>query len=90
MNIDVAPNSELRTLNRCYNGAGGGTRTRDPDLGKVVLYQLSYTRVLLNRGNITKCYIVVNRKEFIVKYGSKTSYIDSVLPEWYFIIPSGK
>jgi len=44
----------------------------------------------LNRGNITKCYIVVNRKEFIVKYGSKTSYIDSVLPEWYFIIPSGK
>ncbi len=27
-----------------YIGAGDGTRTRDPDLGKVVLYQLSYTR----------------------------------------------
>ncbi len=27
------------------NGAGGGIRTRDPNLGKVVLYQLSYTRV---------------------------------------------
>ena len=27
------------------NGAGGGIRTRDPDLGKVVLYQLSYTRI---------------------------------------------
>ena len=26
-------------------GAGNGTRTRDPDLGKVVLYQLSYSRV---------------------------------------------
>jgi hypothetical protein len=26
-------------------GAGGETRTRDPNLGKVVLYQLSYTRV---------------------------------------------
>ena len=26
------------------NGAGDGTRTRDPDLGKVVLYQLSYSR----------------------------------------------
>ena len=26
------------------NGAGGGIRTRDPNLGKVVLYQLSYTR----------------------------------------------
>ena len=27
-------------------GAKNGTRTRDPDLGKVVLYQLSYFRVL--------------------------------------------
>ena len=26
------------------NGADDGTRTRDPDLGKVVLYQLSYIR----------------------------------------------
>ncbi len=25
--------------------AGKGTRTLDPDLGKVVLYQLSYSRV---------------------------------------------
>jgi hypothetical protein len=24
--------------------AGNGTRTRDPNLGKVVLYQLSYSR----------------------------------------------
>ena len=28
-------------------GAGNETRTRDPDLGKVVLYQLSYSRVRL-------------------------------------------
>ena len=27
------------------NGAEDETRTRDPDLGKVVLYQLSYFRV---------------------------------------------
>ncbi len=26
------------------SGAENGTRTRDPDLGKVVLYQLSYSR----------------------------------------------
>ena len=26
--------------------AGNGTRTRDPNLGKVVLYQLSYSRKL--------------------------------------------
>ncbi len=29
-------------------GAGNETRTRDPDLGKVVLYQLSYSRILQN------------------------------------------
>ena len=27
-------------------GAGNETRTRDPDLGKVVLYQLSYSRIV--------------------------------------------
>ncbi len=27
------------------NGAGNEARTRDPDLGKVVLYQLSYSRI---------------------------------------------
>ena len=27
------------------HGAGNETRTRDPDLGKVVLYQLSYSRM---------------------------------------------
>ena len=37
--------------NRCsarslfHFGAENGTRTRDPDLGKVVLYQLSYFRM---------------------------------------------
>jgi hypothetical protein len=29
-------------------GAGNETRTRDPDLGKVVLYQLSYSRIGLD------------------------------------------
>ena len=28
-----------------FFGAKNGTRTRDPDLGKVVLYQLSYFRI---------------------------------------------
>jgi hypothetical protein len=32
-------NSRLRK-----SGAGNETRTRDPNLGKVVLYQLSYSR----------------------------------------------
>ena len=30
------------------NGAGNGTRTRDPKLGKLVLYQLSYARVSID------------------------------------------
>ena len=28
-----------------YSGAGNEIRTRDPNLGKVVLYQLSYSRL---------------------------------------------
>ena len=28
-----------------FRGAKNGTRTRDPNLGKVVLYQLSYFRI---------------------------------------------
>ena len=31
-------------------GAKNGTRTRDPDLGKVVLYQLSYFRISAGEG----------------------------------------
>jgi hypothetical protein len=40
-----------RSLELCKTifGAGNETRTRDPDLGKVVLYQLSYSRVLVWR-----------------------------------------
>jgi hypothetical protein len=33
-----------RKMERAQNGAGDGVRTRDPELGKLVLYQLSYTR----------------------------------------------
>ena len=29
----------------CDDGADDGVRTRDPDLGKVVLYQLSHVRI---------------------------------------------
>ena len=36
---------QLLTLCRCFRRAEDGIRTRDPDLGKVVLYQLSYFRV---------------------------------------------
>ena len=35
----------LAMCNSTKYGAGKGIRTLDPDLGKVVLYQLSYSRV---------------------------------------------
>ena len=37
---------------RQNNGAGDGIRTRDPDLGKVVLYQLSYSRLYFNSSSL--------------------------------------
>ena len=43
-------------------GAGNETRTRDPDLGKVVLYQLSYSRVLIEARNCMNMGLQV--KEF--------------------------
>ncbi len=35
---------------RPQSKAGNGTRTRDPNLGKVVLYQLSYSRTTVSIG----------------------------------------
>ena len=36
--------SPIPHLTSVLSRAGNGTRTRDPNLGKVVLYQLSYSR----------------------------------------------
>jgi hypothetical protein len=41
------------------SGAGNETRTRDPDLGKVVLYQLSYSRIGAAHFNV--CNGIVKR-----------------------------
>src|SRR5688572_569038 len=42
---DVLPVTPRGTVHRCR--AGDGARTRDPQLGKLMLYQLSYSRVPL-------------------------------------------
>ena len=39
-----AEKGPLETVREC-NGADNGARTRDPNLGKVVLYQLSHVRL---------------------------------------------
>jgi hypothetical protein len=43
---------------RSKNGAGDGSRTRDPKLGKLVLYQLSYARFSISI--IAAAILVVN------------------------------
>ncbi len=48
-------------------GAGNEARTRDPDLGKVVLYQLSYSRVHIKRMRRHYTNIFVQCKYKIVK-----------------------
>jgi hypothetical protein len=40
-----APNAQILPPSRNFFGADDGIRTRDPNLGKVVLYQLSHVRV---------------------------------------------
>ena len=44
-------------------GAGNEARTRDPDLGKVVLYQLSYFRICLKN---FFCFASANIRRFLV------------------------
>ena len=39
------PDSSLKST---FKGAGNGTRTRDPQLGKLMLYRLSYSRLYLS------------------------------------------
>jgi hypothetical protein len=43
-------------------GAGNRTRTGDPDLGKVVLYQLSYSRLGATRGSLVEREFLTSRR----------------------------
>lgn len=55
------------------NGAGDGIRTRDINLGKVALYQLSYSRVernlysRVNRALLSNSIVTTNSLSHIVK-----------------------
>ncbi|CAM2340514.1 hypothetical protein BVIET440_230025 [Burkholderia vietnamiensis] len=48
------------------SGAGDESRTRDLNLGKVALYQLSYSRVLLRYCFPSHAYFVVQRRSEIM------------------------
>ena len=57
-----AEKGPLETVRKC-NGADNGARTRDPNLGKVVLYQLSHVRLrVINLRELSK-----RRKYFFQK-----------------------
>ncbi len=47
--FELATSTHRKILNKgvCKNGAGNEIRTRDLNLGKVALYQLSYSRITL-------------------------------------------
>ncbi len=58
-------------------GAGNETRTRDPDLGKVVLYQLSYSRSV---SYFPVLNLFAQAREFFIGTGCAL-YEKSVLPQ---------
>ena len=45
----LAANTKRHSFTLCLSRATDGARTRDPDLGKVVLYQLSHCRICCSR-----------------------------------------
>ena len=44
-----------------FNGAGNEVRTRDPNHGKVMLYQLSYSRVASSESHYKRKFLSVNK-----------------------------
>src|ERR1700704_4480956 len=67
--------------------AGNGTRTRDPNLGKVVLYQLSYSRVVRKIGtslrthkrDVREAMFSASRAELTSRFSSLRSHQLSTL-----------
>ena len=50
----------LSALLLTYSGAGNEVRTRDPNHGKVMLYQLSYSRVHQTGANYNEIFHLCN------------------------------
>ena len=72
--LPIPPLRHLHKKSRTASGPCGAeneTRTRDPDLGKVVLYQLSYFRLSVTIGNpfcgISACELRGKNTTFFVR-----------------------
>ena len=51
-----------KTISPCLSRAEDGTRTRDPNLGKVMLYQLSYFRISLHQVYQSLLFLIASAK----------------------------
>ena len=71
------------------NGAENGTRTRDPNLGKVVLYQLSYFRLFLENLRQKFCIflgIPLNADAKVMLFLELTNFLGTFfLKKYHFI-----
>ena len=61
-----AEKGPLETVRKC-NGADNGARTRDPNLGKVVLYQLSHVRL---RESTIRNQTIMCKSFFMIVYAA--------------------
>ncbi len=61
--------------------AGNGTRTRDPNLGKVVLYQLSYSRGGRERDAAWRAGVVTTRTDYRLMVLLRSDRVPR-RPEW--------
>ena len=80
------------------HGAENGTRTRDPNLGKVVLYQLSYFRIFFQKFNVLKgislnasakvmlFFELTNFSAFFFQKNSPFAHFSSPLPPYTLLI----
>ena len=57
-------------MNSSYkkNGAGNGTWTRDPQLGKLMLYHLSYARFFIELKNLDGVYAVKEKNNEMANF----------------------
>ena len=67
-------------------GAMNETRTRDPDLGKVVLYQLSYHRILLSKSMEDHHFLSKAGAKVLLFYDMCKFFGEKMQKKYHFLI----
>ena len=68
------------------NRAENGNRTRDPNLGKVVLYQLSYFRMLLIRSTLYFLHFVLASAKISIIFYTASIFVIFLFKNWFFCL----